>query len=56
MVRITAEPKAKVFGPYTTIPGSFDAGSVPEIYKFYTVPEVREIIGNLQKMSDKSKP
>ncbi len=56
MVRITAEPKAKVFGPYTSIPGSFDAGSVPEIYKFYTVPEVREIIGNLQKMSDKPKP
>jgi hypothetical protein len=56
MVRITAEPNAKVFSPYTTIPGSFDAGSVPEIYKFYTVPEIREIIGNLQKMSDKPKP
>lgn len=48
MVKITAETKAKVFGPYTSIPGSFDAGSVPEIYKFYSVPEVREIIGSLQ--------
>lgn len=51
MVKITAESKAKVFGPFTTIPGSFDAGSVPEIYKFYTIKEVREIIGNLQKMA-----
>jgi hypothetical protein len=51
MARITAETKAKVFGPYTTIPGSFDAGSVPEIYKFYNMSEVREIIGNLQKMT-----
>lgn len=49
MVRITAETKAKIFGPYTSIPGSFDAGSVPEIYKFYTVPEVREIIEKLEK-------
>jgi len=51
MVKITAETKAKVFSPFTTIPGSFDAGSVPEIYKFYTIKEVREIIGNLQKMA-----
>ncbi|HUB60330.1 MAG TPA: hypothetical protein VL978_06505 [Puia sp.] len=49
IVKITAETKAKVFGPYTSIPGSFDAASVPEIYKFYTVPEEREIIDNLQK-------
>jgi hypothetical protein len=49
MVRITAETKAKIFGPFTSIPGSFDAGSVPEIYKFYTVPEEREIIDKLQK-------
>jgi hypothetical protein len=48
MVKITAETNAKVFGPYTSIPGSFDAGSVPEIYKFYTVPEVREIIARLE--------
>ncbi|HLX67249.1 MAG TPA: hypothetical protein VKR41_09650 [Puia sp.] len=49
MVRITAETKAKVFGPYTSIPGSFDAGSVPEIYKFYTIPEEREVVEKLLK-------
>ncbi|HET6253820.1 MAG TPA: hypothetical protein VFE32_07090 [Puia sp.] len=49
MVKVTAEPKAKVFGPYTSIPGSFDAGSVPEIYKFYSVSEIRDIIEKLQK-------
>lgn len=51
LVKITSEPKAKVFGPFTTIPGDFDAGSVPEIYKFYSMSEIREIISNLQKMS-----
>lgn len=49
MVKITSEPKAKVFGPFTSIPGSFDAGSVPEIYKFYSMSEIREMIDNLQK-------
>lgn len=49
MERVTPETKAKVFGPFTSIPGSFDAGSVPEIYKFYSVPEVREIIAQLEK-------
>ena len=51
IVWITAERKAKVFGPYVTIPGDFDAATAPEIYKFYTNKEVREIIGNLQKMT-----
>jgi hypothetical protein len=50
MVKISSNPKSKVFNQFTTIPGSFDAGSVPEIYKFYTISEIREIIGNLQKM------
>lgn len=51
IVRITGETKAKVFGPFTTIPGAFDAGSVPEIYKFYSVKEIREIIGKLKMMT-----
>jgi hypothetical protein len=51
MVKISSNPQAKVFGPFTTIPGSFDAGSVPEIYKFYSINEVRGIIDNLQKMT-----
>jgi hypothetical protein len=51
IVKISSETSAKVFGPYTTIPGSFDAGSVPEIYKFYSIQEIREIVGNLAKMT-----
>ncbi len=49
LVRISSETKGKVFGPYTSIPGSFDPASVPEIFKFYTVPEERENIARLQK-------
>jgi hypothetical protein len=51
IVRITTETQAKVFGPFTTVPGGFDAGSVPAIYKFYSMKEMREIIANLQKMT-----
>lgn len=49
-VRITTETKAKVFGPFTTVSSSFDAGSVPAIYKFYSMKEMREIVGKLDKM------
>jgi hypothetical protein len=45
--KITANTKARIFGPYTTVPSGFDAGSVPELYKFYTNPEMREIINKL---------
>ncbi len=51
MVKITTETQAKVFGPFTTVPGGFDAGSVPAVYKFYSMKEMREIITNLQKMT-----
>lgn len=50
-VRLTTDTKAKVFGPFTSIPGTFDAGSVPAIYKFYSMSEMRELIANLQKMT-----
>jgi hypothetical protein len=50
-VRISSETKSKVFGPFTSIPGSFDAGSVPAIYKFYSLSEMRQLISNLQKMT-----
>jgi hypothetical protein len=53
-VRITTDTRVKVFGPFTTIPGSFDAGSVPAIYKFYSIKEMREFIANLQKMAGAS--
>lgn len=49
LVRISSETKAKVFGPYTSIPASFDPSSVPEIFKFYTVPEERESVEKLLK-------
>ena len=45
IAKVSQTTAAKVFGPYTTIPSSFDAGSVPEIYKFYSVKEVHEMIG-----------
>jgi hypothetical protein len=51
IVKITNETNAKIFGPFTTIPGGFDAGSVPEIYKFYSIKDIREIINNLTKMT-----
>jgi len=51
MVKISSNTQGKVFGPYTPIPGAFDAGSVPEVYKFYSIGEIREIIANLQKMT-----
>lgn len=51
IVKISSNPKGKVFGPFTTVASSFDAGSVPEIYKFYSMKEMREIIGNLEKMA-----
>jgi len=51
MVKISANPDGKVFGPFVSIPGSFDAGSVPELYKFYDISELREILANLQKQA-----
>ena len=49
-VKITNEINSKVFGPFTTVSSSFDAGSVPAIYKFYSMKEMREIVGKLEKM------
>src|ERR1700729_3021652 len=50
VVKITDNVKAKIFPPYTKIPGGFDATETPEVYKFYTNREVREIIDRLTKM------
>jgi hypothetical protein len=50
IVRITENTKAKIFPPYTQIPGGFDASETPELYKFYTNREVRDIIERLSKM------
>ena len=51
IVKISEDTRAKVFGPFTTIPGGFDAASVPEIYKFYNIKEIREIITKLTGMT-----
>jgi len=50
-VKVSDRPDVKVFGPFTSIPAAFDAGSVPELYKFYTNKEVREIIAKLEPMT-----
>jgi hypothetical protein len=49
--KISNFTNAKIFGPFTPVPSAFDAGSVPEIYKFYTISEVNEIISKLTEMS-----
>jgi hypothetical protein len=50
-VKISNFTNAKIFGPYQPVPSAFDASSVPEIYKFYSLPEEKEIIAKLTEMS-----
>jgi hypothetical protein len=52
--KISDNPDAKVFGPFTKIPGTLEAdknGKAPEIYKFYTNTEMRDLIANFKKMT-----
>jgi len=51
IVKISDNNKLKVFGPYVKIPAAFDASSFPEVYKFYTIKEVREIMDKLPAMT-----
>jgi hypothetical protein len=51
MEKISNLTNAKIFGPFTPVPSAFDAGSVPEIYKFYNLSEVQVIISKLTEMS-----
>ena len=48
--KISANAAAKVFGPYTTIPSAFDAGQDPEIYKFYSVKDLHDVISKMAVM------
>lgn len=48
--KVSAVANAKVFGPYTTIPSAFDASSVPEIYKFYSIKELHEVLNKMSGM------
>jgi hypothetical protein len=50
MEKISQFTNAKIFGPFSPVPSAFDAGSVPEIYKFYKLSEVKEIIAKLTEM------
>jgi hypothetical protein len=45
--KVSSNIDARIFGPYTTVPSGFDASTVPALYKFYTIDEVREIIAKL---------
>lgn len=51
--KVSSNVDALVFGPFQKIPGSInkEEGKTPEIYKFYTNTEVRELIANLKKLS-----
>jgi hypothetical protein len=51
VVKISNLTNAKIFGPYQPVPSAFDASSVPEIYKFYSLSEEKEIIAKLTEMS-----
>jgi hypothetical protein len=49
--KISNNTSVKIFGPFTSIPNDFDAGSVSEIYKFYNLSEVNAIIRKLTEMN-----
>ena len=52
-VKISANPNAFVVAPYrsmTEVPPN-DDNSTPEVYQFYPIKEVRDIIANLQKLT-----
>lgn len=49
--KISNVTRVKIFGPFTSIPNDFDAGTVTEIYKFYNISEVNTIIQKLTEMS-----
>jgi len=51
IVKISNVTNAKIFGPYQPVPSAFDASSVAEIYKFYSLSEEKEIIAKLTEMS-----
>jgi hypothetical protein len=52
--KITSNPDAQVFGPFTKIPQKLTAGpngAAPELYKFYTNNEMRDLIKNFKSMT-----
>lgn len=54
LLKISPNKNAKVFGPFRKIPAELevtDDNKEPEIYKFYTNIEIRELIGKLKKLT-----
>jgi hypothetical protein len=54
VLKVSANTDARVFGPFKKIPSQLDAGpddKEPEIYKFYTNTELRELIQTLKGMT-----
>ena len=52
LIKVSPSTEAKIFGPFTKIPGSIEAdkdGKAPEIFKFYTNTEMRDLIVRLRK-------
>ncbi|MCW3113584.1 MAG: hypothetical protein JWR18_1980 [Segetibacter sp.] len=52
LIKISPNMEAKVYGPFTKIPRSIEAdkdGKAPEMYKFYTNTEMRDLITKLTK-------
>jgi hypothetical protein len=50
IVKITSNTNVKIFGPFTSIPHDYDAGSVSEVYKFYNLSEEKKIISKMTEM------
>ncbi len=54
LLKITTNKSAQVFGPFRKIPAELEVSEdnkEPEIYKFYTNMEIRELIGRLKKLT-----
>lgn len=54
LVKISANTNARVFGPFHKIPSTIEPapdGKEPELYKFYTNNEMRDLIKNLDAMT-----
>ena len=54
LVKVTPNLEGRIFGPFTKIPASLDPdkdGKTPEIFKFYTNTEMRQLIANLKKLT-----
>lgn len=54
LLKVTSNKEAQVYGPYKKIPYELERdkyGNLPEIYKFYTNTEMRELIAKFKKMT-----